>query len=331
MDSKKGRLLFLEKYMYEFTDQQHPVSTNDLINILQENSFPANRKTIKDDMDILLASGMDIVTHKSSQNLYYVNNCLFQVSEVKLLAYAIATSKFVSREQSEEITRKLQALVSNHQIPEIIRHLYPTERVKSSNNEIYSTVNTINDAINKNKKICFQYLEYTPSKEKVLKNKGELYINSPYALLWNDDRYYMIGYSEKYRKIVQFRVDRMYRPKISNFDALPKPPEFHIVDYIQKIFEMFPGKEETVILECQNEMMRIIVDKFGESVRTWVSSDSTFQVQTNVCLSPTFYGWIFQFAGQIKIVSPKIACDEYIEMLKKSFTRQEDGATDISE
>lgn len=317
MDTKKGRLLFLAKMMYENTDENHPITTNEIIAVLKKNAFSANRKTVKDDIDVLVASGIDIITIKSSQNMYYIGERQFQLSEIKLLADAIAASKFITRDKSEQLTQKLQSLVSKHQISEVIRHLYTTESVKFNNKEIYFIINTINDAINQNKKVCFQYLEYTPAKEKVLKNKGEMYINSPYALLWNDDRYHMIGYSEKSEKVVQFQVDRMYRPRISSVEAVSRPIGFNISDYMKKIFEMYDGKDESVILECDNDMVSVIIDRFGEDVRTWIVSEDTFQVQTSVNLCPTFYGWIFQFNGKIKLKSPTNAIDEYKKMAEK--------------
>ena len=60
---KKGRLLALREYLYKYTDEQHPVSTQDLIDEMARQGYPGNRKTIKDDIDVLNKFGMDVITN----------------------------------------------------------------------------------------------------------------------------------------------------------------------------------------------------------------------------------------------------------------------------
>lgn len=115
----------------------------------------------------------------------------------------------------------------------------------------------------------------------------------------------MIGYSEKREKVVTFRVDRMIEPEILNEDAYPELVDFHITNFIRKVFEMFDGEEETVTLECENALMKTIVDRFGEEVETKRISECKFVAKVSVLASKTFYGWIFQFGGKIKIIEPE--------------------------
>ena len=62
--------------------------------------------------------------------------------------------------------------------------------------------------------------------KKILRNDGEIYVNSPYVCLWNDDFYYLIGYSEKHQKVIAFRVDRIIDLEILDEPSLPKPKNF---------------------------------------------------------------------------------------------------------
>lgn len=312
--NKKGRLLYLLQFLYKNTDENNPVSTNQIIDYFAKRDIPVNRKTVKDDVYILVEAGFDIVTIKSSCNLFFWGSRKFQLPELKLLIDAVTSSKFITREKSEELIDKLTSCVSKSQEGQLIRHLYMAERIKPDNEQIYYIVDTITDAINKRKKVQFQYMEYTPEKVKVLRNKGELYINNPYALLWNDDHYYLLGYSEKYEKVVTFRVDRMFKPRLSVVDSIPAPIGFSVADYAKKVFEMYDGEDVTVDLECDNSLMKIIVDRFGEDVDTRRINDSTFKARVNVSASKTFYGWVFQFGGMIKIISPLFVKNEYKKM-----------------
>jgi predicted DNA-binding transcriptional regulator YafY len=313
--NKKGRLLYLLKFLYENTDEDNPVSTNEIIAYFAARDISVNRKTVKDDMDILVETGFDIVTVKSSFNSFFWGSRKFQIPELKLLIDAVNSSKFITRDKSDELIQKLTSLASKNQSAQLMRHLFTTERVKPNNEQIYYIVDTITDAINSRKKIQFQYMEYTSEKKKVLRNKGELYINDPYALLWNEDHYYLMGFSEKHDKIVQFRVDRMFKPKVTNADAIPAPVGFNMAEYARKVFNMYDGDEVTVDLECDNALMKVIIDRFSEDVDTRKYSDTTFKARVNVCVSQTFYGWVFQFSRQIKIISPLSVKEEYQKLV----------------
>ncbi|MGE5632158.1 MAG: helix-turn-helix transcriptional regulator [Caulobacteraceae bacterium] len=302
--------------MYEATDEEHQLSANEIVDYFAGMGVSVNRRTIMNDIDILSKSGLDIIVVKSSQNRYFWGDRHFQLPELKLLVDAVASSKFITEKKSEELIKKISSLASKHQSTALRRHLYVANRVKPDNEDIYYIVDSLNDAITNQKKVQFKYFEYTPTKKKVFRNNGELYVISPYALLWNEDHYYMIGYSEKHEKIVQFRIDRMYKPKVSKTDAIPAPAGFNIIEYSKKVFKMYDGEETTVELACDNSLMKVIVDHFGEDFETHPLTATTFKAKVSVCTSPTFYGWIFQFGGQIKILSPASAKQEFEAMLK---------------
>lgn len=316
--TNKNRLVCLMKLLYEVTDEQHPLTANEIVDYFAGMGVSVNRRTIMSDIDILSKSGLDIIVVKSSQNKYFWGDRQFQLPELKLLIDAVASSKFITQKKSEELIKKISSLASRHQTTSLSRHLYVSSRVKPDNEDIYYIVDSLNDAISDQKKVQFKYLEYTPTKKKVFRNNGELYVISPYALLWNEDHYYMIGYSEKHEKVVQFRVDRMYKPKISKTDAIPTPAGFNIADYSKKVFEMYDGEEMIVELACDNSLMKVIVDRFGEDFEAYPLTPTTFKAKMSVCTSPTFYGWVFQFGGQIKILSPVTAKQQFKTMLQEA-------------
>ena len=141
-------------------------------------------------------------------------------------------------------------------------------------------------------------------------------MNSPYGCLWNDDFYYLVGYSEKHQKVIAFRVDRIIDLEIMEGDSLPKPENFMMADYARKIIEMFDGEEQDVELICDNELMKSVIDKFGENINTERINGDQFKVVVTVATSKTFYAWCFRFAGQMKIVGPRKVKKQYLEMAK---------------
>ena len=124
-------------------------------------------------------------------------------------------------------------------------------KCKTCGYEWNTLTDAINDAINAGKQISFQYYDYTGLKKKVLKNKGEVYRLSPYKLLWNGDNYYVLGYSEKKSKVINFRVDRIAsKPEILDKDIIPMPDDFDIENYTKEVFFMFSGEKVLVDLRC---------------------------------------------------------------------------------
>ena len=65
-------------------------------------------------------------------------------------------------------------------------------------------------------------------------------------------------------------------------------------------------------------MIDYIYEKFGMDTKIRPCEDDSFTANVEVQLSPTFWGWLFQFTGQMRITAPEWVCDEYMEMLKKA-------------
>lgn len=149
-----------------------------------------------------------------------------------------------------------------------------------------------------------------------MRHDGEEYKVSPYALYWNEDNYYMVGYLDKRGDIAVFRVDRLCNPQITEERAVRKPKNFNIADYGNKIFHMFGGEEIMVELECHDELMKYIVDLFGTNANTVKTGDDTFTAKVPVALSPTFFGWVFQFGEKMRIIGPEEAVMEFERMKK---------------
>ena len=184
--TKNLRALYLAKILYEQTDEDHPLSTNQLIEALQnEFGVSAHRVTIYEDMEQLRSFGLDIYTVKSTQNKYYLAERLFDLPELKLLIDAVESSKFITAKKSEELVGKIAQLSSRSKADELKRTLYAEGRIKPENEKIYYIVDAIHAAINAGKKISFSYFQYNGRKQQKLKNSGAEYVCSPWMLVWN--------------------------------------------------------------------------------------------------------------------------------------------------
>ena len=328
-DMVKSRLVVLARMFYSLTDEEHQMTNTEILEYLKEHDAPANEKTLRGDIRLLKELGVDIVTIVSRPNRYYQGKREFSVPELKLLIDAVSSSRFITQKKSRELGKKLSELASVNQRGELRRYIYATNRVKASNEEIYYTVDAINRAITKRKKIAFKYVEYDVDKKKQFKHDGEMYELSPYALLWNEDFYYVVGYSEKHQNVSVFRVDRMYKPEVMKDKAVKRPDDFDLYDYTNRMFDMYAGEHSEVKLECRGDLMKYVIDRFGENVPVErVESNASaeperFIATVNVELSPPFYAWVFQFGGEVRILSPRKAVDDIIIMANTLLTREQ--------
>ena len=195
MDNEaKLRPLYLGKIFHELTDEEHYLTTAQLIQILEERyGIKTHRQTIKAEIELLQRFGMDIQETKSTQNRYNLVSRQFDLAELKLLIDAVESSKFITVEKSMSLVSKLASLAGANRAAELKRNVRVEGKIKPENESIYYIVDTINDAINAGRKISFQYFQYNVRKEQKLKRNGEPFILTPLHLVWNGDYYYVVG------------------------------------------------------------------------------------------------------------------------------------------
>jgi predicted DNA-binding transcriptional regulator YafY len=304
--NQKLKLLYLQKILLENTDEAHPMTVSQLIDALGRYGIPAERKTIYDDLSSLALFGLDIVYTKGKANTYHIGSKTFELPELKLLADAVASSKFITAKKSGELIQKIESLASIHEAKQLRRQVYVMGRVKTANEQIYYNVDTIHQAIARKRQISFKYFSYNVKKEKQYRHGGESYIASPYALSWDDENYYMTAYYEKYASLSNFRVDKMEHIKILEQTSaeLPDQDAFDPAEYSKKAFSMYLGQEERICLQFDNAFIDVVLDRFGKETAIHLADAHSFLIYVNAFISPIFLGWLFGFGGQVKILSP---------------------------
>ena len=305
----RSRILLLLQLLLKQTDEYHYATGADILRFWEAHGTQANRKNVYSDIQLLMDFGLDIICIKSTQNRYFIGSRLLELPELKLLVDAVESSHLITEKKSAALIEKLGHLTSRHNAAILNRPVYMDGTAKPDNEAVYYAIDAIQTAIHKQRAISFQYFEYTPKKEKVLKHKGYRYGFSPYVLIWSRDFYYAVGWSEKHGKLAQFRVDRMVAVESSNQAAVCKP-DFDPAEYVRKIFGMYPDDLCTVELLCENEVMRSVIDRFGEEVSTVTADDGHFKAIVEVAPSPPFFAWVFTFCGKIQILGPAEVLDE---------------------
>ena len=322
---QKEKLLYLQKIMLEKTDENHALTATEIRELLAGYGIQTERKALYDDLQILETFGLDICRTRTSTVRYFVGSRDFEIPELKLLVDAIQSSKFITHSKSLKLIKKLEGLVSENEGKELQREVYVTNRVKTFNEQIYYNVDEIYAAIAQNKKISFLYMRYEVNfgeRQKIVKKPrrdGALYTVSPWALCWDDENYYLVAYDSDAKIIKHYRVDKMEQIRIMDAarDGSEKFEKFNLGQYAKSVFSMFGGEECEVKLSVANELIGVIVDRFGSDIYIVKETDETFLVTVKVMLSPQFYAWLFGFGLKVKIVSPKRAINEFKDKIEQ--------------
>lgn len=314
---KQGILLIL-KILLEKTDEEHTLNASGIIRELQKYHVEIDRRTVYADIEILNTfDEIEILKADGRYGGYYAASRRFELPELKLMVDAVQSSRFITVKKSRELIRKIESLASDYQAKTLNREVYIQNRVKTANENIYYNVDRIHDAIEKDLQISFLYTYWTPEKKLIAKKGGQRYIISPWAVTYDDDNYYMIGYDEPANRIKFYRVDKMLKVSVlksrrkgeANFEG------FDLAAFSAKTFGMFGGEDTEVTLRCANPMAGVIIDRFGTGVMMIPDGVSHFRVRVTVSVSRQFYGWLTGIGGDVVISAPQRVREGYLEYL----------------
>lgn len=318
--NQKLKLLYIIKILEEQTDEQHCISTKELIDALAACDISAERKSIYNDLEQLINFGYDIVYVKAKTGGgYYLAGRRFELPELKLLVDAVQSSRFITLKKSRELIHKIEQLAGKYEAKQLQRQVYVAGRIKTENESIYYNVDNIHKAIQENCQITFQYMDWTLEKQLTPRKEGLRYQISPWALTCKDENYYLIAYDEMADKIKHYRVDKMGKIEILEHTKRAGADcfkQFDIAAYTNKTFGMFGGKEETVTLELPNRMVGVVLDRFGKEIAIKKKEQNRFSVRINVAVSELFFGWLTGLGTEVKILAPTEVVERYQEYLR---------------
>ena len=231
----------------------------------------------------------------------------------------VQASRFITAKKSDELIHKLEQLTSRHEARQLQRQVTVTGRIKTMNESIYYNVDKIHDALSAGVMIRFQYFEWTPDKQQNLRHGGELYEISPWALNWDDENYYMIGYDHAAQTVKYYRVDKMLKIQLTKKPRMGREhlQNLDLADFSRKTFGMFAGQEQELKIRFSNHLAGVVIDRFGKEIAMRPDTDTTFVARLHVTVSGQFFGWLAGLGPGVRILSPETAATEYQEYLRR--------------
>lgn len=298
----------------QYSDADHLISAEELIEKLGEYGYSCDRKSVYRYIDSLCEFGIDIV--KSGRGFCVVSR-EFETHELKLLADAVQSSRFITVKKSRELIEKLGALTSVYEAKMLNRSIHMIGTNKTDNERVFYTLDAVYEAIRRNKRVQFKYFRYNPDGSKEYRDGGADYVVSPYAVVWDDEKYYMHAYHEKYDTISSFRLDLIENARVSR-QARLKQKEYAAYnpnDREKAAFSQFGGTPTTVICEFDSSLAGAVFDHFGTDIITSPVGDNSFRVSLSVIVSARFFSWMFGFGDKARILAPQNVVAEFKQYL----------------
>lgn len=323
LSHQKLKLFYLMKILLEKTDEEHTITVPEMIAELGKLGISAERKSVYDDLEYLKLFGLDVCSRKTRTHDYFIGSREFELPELKLLVDSVQSSKFITHKKSMELISKIEKLTSEANAKKLHRQVFVTNRVKTFNETIYYNVDRIHDAIAANKQITFKYYDLDVDRKKVYRKNGDRYVESPVALTWDDENYYLITYKEKYDDYAHYRVDKMECIEISEDDRILSDETFDLSAYSKTTFAMFGGEETEVSIKFENELVGVVFDRFGTDVRIIKADEEHFICTVKVAVSPHFLSWIFSFGKRAKILSPDYVVEDMYALIREAYENYE--------
>lgn len=303
-NTRKIKLLKILEFLRRQSDEQHPLTTNQLCTALAQIGISCDRRTLSQDIATLNEAGYEVLsTMVGHEKGYYVADRRFSVPELKILIDAVHAASFITESKSRELIEKIADLGGTHRSEVLRRNMVCFNTRKHSNERVFYNVDVLEEAILTNRKVRFLYYDLNEKREKVYRRGGQHYEVEPIALVFNEDNYYLMVYSSKYDNTGTYRIDRMESVELTEDPICEKAIGLRSTmnEHMEQTFKMFSGPVEDIVLQFPPKLIGPVYDKFGEDTQMLRSGDQII-ASVKVQISPTFHGWIHQFGGEMKVL-----------------------------
>lgn len=324
-EGQKLKLLYILRMLEEYTDEAHPMTTMEIIRRLEAEGISCERKTIYSDIAGLIDFGYDILQVSNRKGGgYYLASRDFELAELKLLVDVVQSSRFITPAKSRKLIRKLEKMAGKYDAGKLQRQVYVAGRIKTENESIYYNIDYIHRAIQEDRQIGFTYLEWNLQKKLV--PRGERRRVSPWALIWQDENYYLAAYDAQSGILKHYRVDKMGAVEVLDRkrEGLAQFEKEDLAAYTNRTFGMYGGREETVSLRFPDRLAGVVIDRFGKEADIRPLDGESFRVRVKVAVSGQFFGWLAGIGKEVSIEAPPRVREEYRQWLMGIIDRKED-------
>lgn len=355
--AKKMLIINILNILKKYSDENHRLSQKDISDLLKkEYGMEVDRKAIKRNIEELITCGYEIyytekkrmvptkdsVTKKvkldennqkvMEENFVWTDFYIrqqFTEGELRWLVDGLYASRNIPYNQCMDLIEKLESL-SNIYFKSNMKHISRMNNDKTDNQELFLNIELLNEAIRKNRKVSFQYIEYGTDKKMHAKKcpdgTEKEYIISPYQMAAKEGKYYLICNYDKYDDISNYRVDRIKNVKILNekaksFSDLKWANGNYIntAEYVNEHIYMYSSDSVRVKFRINRPMITDIIDFFGKDVRFFDENENGVTVST-ITNEAAMIQFAKSYAPDVEVLEPKELRTKVIEELEHAIS-----------
>lgn len=323
-NSRKIKLLKMWEILKSQTDEEHPMSTNELIEKLSLEGISVDRKILYSDIELLNQNGYEVITQRERSNVYYVEDRSFFEHEVRILMDAVKSAAFITEKKTEELINKIAVLAGSKRGRLLKENVTKFSTVKANNESIYYSVDPIVQAIKKKKKIGFNYSDYNIKRERVPRmdkndpTQKRWYVVNPVATVIDNGQYYLSCYDDRHGgDMANYRIDRMDNVTVLD-DYITKNPKLDASKSRTKKFVTYMGDPKTVVFHADKSLIDLLFDEFGNNIKMRELENGRLHCTVDVQQSPTFINWCCSFGSRLTVISPPSTINEIKKHLEET-------------
>jgi len=263
---------------------------------------------------------VDIISIPGKNGGYYIGSRNFELPELKLLIDAVLSSRYLTEKKSRELIEKLLTQCNEQDAKLMKRNVLVSGRVKSMNETIYYSVDTIQEAIAQNKQITFRYFDWDFGSKRKYREKP--YVASPYGLCQDNENCYLLALSERHG-ITSYRLDRMSDIEVLKDSRIPCPELTGkaLIDHANRLFQMYSGDAVDVKLRFHKSLLNVVIDRFGKDTMLIPDGEDHFNFTVQVAVSPMFLSWVMGFGSKAKILYPQSVADALCDLCRDAMSQ----------
>ena len=327
MYENKLLILRILEILKNESDEEHHLTQQEILRLL-DTSYGINcdRRSVKSNIEALIEAGYDIVYEEG----YYLASREFDEAELRMMIDSVLFSKTIPVSAAKSLVKKLSDMGSKYFRPKV-SHISVTSEVQHSDNKLVMySVDTINEAIDKKKKISFYYNTYKKDLKLHL-IREEAFVVSPYQMVAKNRWYYLICCPDGEDKIYHFRIDRM--ANVIQLNERIKPVKevkgyeqgLNLPKHLAEHVYMYDGESAAVQFTIREEMLNHVIDWFGTDIKILEDNDGLLTVRV-ICNRKAFFYWAIQYGLHVEVLKPLDLRDELAEATEKIYKAYSKGS-----
>ncbi|MBO4971588.1 MAG: WYL domain-containing protein [Clostridia bacterium] len=316
MLTEKAIAICLLEVLREYSDFNHILSMSEIIGKIRNiYGLTPDRRTVYSALDTLVELGYDISFYKENGKGYYLIDKLLEPSEAHLLSDAVCTFPFISERQTSELIKKIHSLLSVHERRQIKNLTVIRADQKTANKSVFYNIEILDEAIERKRKVTFDYYEYGTDKQ-LHKRREKKYKVNPYGMVYANEHYYLVCIMSRQQNVSMYRIDRIQNIEIT--DIALDENNIEPQSIVRNAVYAHTGEAVDVEMLIEPKVLSDVIDRFGTDLVLYETEDGRIKVRIKATAMGMKY-WALQYLASVEVVEPKELRDEIMEMLRDNW------------